>query len=179
MKKKFFKQIYIISIIYFCNFAETSLAQTDKKKVIKMLEGRHWILNKNKFNNLGEGADNILIDIAGDNKIINYLRFRALEALALFPTEKTANFLEKIAEKSFSPIARRGFESFSRGFSKTKPKRVKNLALKLLKHHRKNLRIAAAIFIRSEDSEIFKKFIKTEVDPWVRKEALKKIKLNQ
>ena len=70
IKTKFFKQIYIISIIYFCNFAETSLAQTDKKKVIKMLEGRHWILNKNKFNSLGKGTDNILIDIAGDNKII-------------------------------------------------------------------------------------------------------------
>ena len=173
IKTKFFKQIYIISIIYFCNFAETSLAQTDKKKLIKMLEGRHWILNKDKFISLGKGTDNILIDIAGDNKIINYLRFRALEALALFPTEKTANFLEKTAEKSFSPIARRGFESFSRGFSKTKPKRVKKLALKLLKHQRKNLRIAAARFIRAEDLEIFKKFFKTEIDPWVRKEALK------
>ena len=173
IKKKFFKGMCIISVLYFFSFAESSFAQQKKKNVLEILEGRHWILNDGKFINLGEGTDIILIEIAGDKKIINYLRFRALEALALFPTEKTANFLEEITENSFSAIARRGFESFSRGFIKTKPNRVKKLALKLLRHPKKNIRISAARFIRSKDLRIFKKFIKTENDPRVIKEASK------
>ena len=107
IKKKFFKGMCIISALYFFSFAESSFAQQKKKNVLEILEGRHWILNDGKFINLGEGTDIILIEIAGDKKIINYLRFRALEALALFPTEKTANFLEEITENSFSAIARR------------------------------------------------------------------------
>ena len=138
-----------------------------------MLEGRHWILNKNEFVKLERGADEILIDIAGDTKAINYMRFRALEALALFPTEKTADFLEITAGSNFSTLARRGFEAFKRGFNKIKPKRIKQLAIRLLNHKNPNIRISAARTIRSKDPSRFKKFIKSESNVWVRKEAQK------
>ena len=91
-KIKYLKYVYII-LFYFCNFTSASFAQPEKQKVLAMLEGRHWILNKNEFLRLEEGADKVLIDIARNPKIINYLRFRALEALSLYPTEKTADFL--------------------------------------------------------------------------------------
>ena len=144
-----------------------------KKKVFSLLQGRHWSLNVESFINLGEGTDVILIDIAGDTKTINYLRFRALEALSLFPTEDTATFLEETIETSFTPLARRGFEAYHKGFRKTKPQRVKKIALLLLKHPKENIRISAARAIRSIDKEIFKKFLKSEKQLWVRKEAQK------
>ena len=94
-KIKYLKYLYII-FFYFCNFTNTSFAHPEKPKVLAMLEGRHWILNTNKFLELGAGTDDVLIDIARDTQIINYLRFRALEALSLYPTEKTADFLLNI-----------------------------------------------------------------------------------
>jgi len=140
---------------------------------LAMLEGRHWILNTDKFLELEEGTDEVLIDIAKNTKIINYLRFRALEALALYPTEKAADFLENTAEVAISSLARRGFEAFRRGFEKIKPKRVKRLATRLLKHHNAYMRISAARTLRSMDSSEFKKFLKSESNTWVRKEAQK------
>ena len=171
-KIKYLKFIYIICF-YFCNFTDISLAQPEKKKILAMLEGRHWVLNTDKFLDLEKGTDEVLIDIAKNTKIINYLRFRALEALALYPTEKTADFLENIAEEAISSLARRGFEAFRRGFEKIKPKRVKLLATRLLKHRNPNMRISAARTLRSMDPSKFKKIIKSESKTWVRKEAQK------
>jgi len=178
IKIKCLKHIYIICI-YFCNFTDISLAQPEKKKVLGMLEGRHWVLNTNEFLKLEEGTDDILIDIAGDTTLINYLRFRALEALALYPTEKTADFLEMTIENKISSFARRGFETFRRGFKKIKPKRVKKLAIRLLKHQNANIRISAARTLHSMDPSEFKKFIKLESSVWVRKEAQKQINSTQ
>ena len=120
-------------------------AAPKKKKILGLLEGRHWSLKSNIFYRLGEGTDSVLIKIASDTKIINYIRFRALEALALFPSERTANFLEKTIKKSFAPLARRGFESFVRAFRKLNQKKSKDLPLEvkeeqlLLKQKRKEI----------------------------------------
>ena len=116
-KINYLKYIYII-LIYFYNSTSTPFAQPEKQLVFAMLEGRHWILNTDEFLELEEGTDQVLIDIARDTKIINYIRFRALEALALYPTENTADFLEITAENNISTIARRGFEAFRRGFKR-------------------------------------------------------------
>ena len=102
---------------------------------MELLEGRHWILDAEIFQRLGEGTDRVLIEISEDKLLINYLRFRALEALSLFSTENVATFLESTADKSFAPIARRGFEALKRGFAKTETERVKQLANHLLKHN--------------------------------------------
>jgi len=166
--------IYLKIILFLLlNFSVTTLATTEKNKIFELLEGRHWRLNSEKFLQLEEGTELILISIAEDTNIINYIRFRALEALSLFPTEKTAKFLEDISEKSFAALARRGFESFKRGFAKTHPKRIKQLASRLLNHPNTNLRISAARTIRKIDPNKFKIFIKSESNSWVREEAKK------
>ncbi len=172
IKLKYLKYFYIICF-YYCYFSDISLANPKKDKVLTMLEGRHWNLNTEKFLGLGGGIDIVLIDIAGDTKIINYLRFRALEALSLYPTEKTALFLEATAENNISAFARRGFKAFKIGFEKIKPKRLKRLATRLLKHHNANVRISAARTIRSMDTSRFKKYLKSESNSWVRKEVQK------
>ena len=105
--------------------------------------------------------------------MINYIRFRALEALSLFPSEKTAVFLEHTADKSFAALARRGFEALKIGFRKTEPERVKKLAERLLQHRNPQVRISAARAVRSMDLPRFERFLKIEKDSWVRKEALK------
>ena len=166
------KKVLIICIIFW-NLTEVTCAAPEKAQVIELLEGRHWILDPDSFRLLGERTDIVLIEIAGDSSLINYLRFRALEALSLFPTENTAAFLEDAAEISFAPLARRGFEALKNGFYKTQPKRVKRLAGRLLKHNNAQVRISAARFIRSVDTPRFKSFLKSEKHSWVRKAAQK------
>ena len=163
----------LIICIFLWNLSGVAVAGPDKDEVLKMLEGRHWKLDIRAFNKLGDDTDVILIGIAKNDSLMNVIRFRALEVLSLFPTDKTAAFLEDTAEKAFTPMARRGFETMRRSFAKTKPERVKNLATKLLKHRNANIRISAARYIRSEDQALFKSFINTEKESWVRKAVQK------
>ena len=164
------KYIYIICVLFW-NITGISVAAPGKAQVMELLEGRHWSLDTRKFQRLGEETERLLIEISADKSLINYLRFRALEALPLFPTENTAVFLESAANDSFAPLARRGFEALRRGFFKTQPKRVKNAAARLLKHRNAQVRISAARFMRSVDAPRFKHFLKSEKNSWVRKAA--------
>ena len=164
------KYVFIICALFW-NMTVILVAAPGKAQVMELLEGRHWTLDAGKFQRLGEGTDKILIEISADKSLINYLRFRALEALSLFPSENTAVFLESAADNSFAPLARRGFEALRRGFFKTQPKRVKNAAARLLKHRNAQVRISAARFMRSVDALRFKHFLKSEKNSWVRKAA--------
>ena len=166
------KYLFIISILFW-NLNGIVVAVPEKSEVIKLLEGRHWKLDAEAFQSLGDDTNRVLIEIARDTASINYLRFRALEALSLFPSEKTAVFLEQTTEKSSTSLARRGFEALKNGFSKTEPERVKKLAERLLQHRNAQVRISAARAIRSLDAPLFDHFIKSEKDSWVRKEAQK------
>jgi hypothetical protein len=164
------KYLLFICALYW-NLTGIAVAAPEKTEIIKLLEGRHWKLDAEAFKSLGDDTDSVLIEIAGDTELINYLRFRALEALVLFPTEKTAVFLELVADKSFVALARRGFEALKNGFSKTEPDRVKKLAERLLQHRNTQVRISAARAVRSLDTSSFESFINLEKDSWVRKEA--------
>ncbi len=164
---------FLITCIIFCNLSVIAVADQNKEQVLKLLEGRHWKLDIRAFNKLGDNTDLILIEIAKNDLLMNVLRFRALEVLSLFPTDRTADFLEYTAEKAFTPMARRGFQAMKRSFAKTKPERVKLLATKLLKHKNANIRISAAKYIRSKDQALFRNYIKTEKENWVKKEVQK------
>ena len=165
---------YLLIICALCwNWTGTAIAAPEKSEVMKLLEGRHWKIDAVAFQSLGDDTDSVLIKIAEDTAIINYLRFRALEALSLFPSEKTGVFLEQTADKSFAALARRGFEALKNGFSKTEPERVKKLAERLLLHRNAQIRISAARAVRSLDAARFESFMKAEKDSWVRKEAQK------
>ncbi len=162
-----------MTFIFFLSLSGISFAGPDKNKVLKMLEGRHWKLDIRGFNKLGDDTDVILIEIAKNDSLMNVIRFRALEVLSLFPTDNTAAFLENTAERGFTPMARRGFQAMKRSFARTKPERVKRLATKLLKHRNANIRISAARYIRSKDQTLFRSFINTEKESWVRKAVQK------
>ena len=165
---------YLLFICALCwNLTGIAVSAQQKTDIIGLLEGRHWKMDAEAFKSLGDDTNSLLIEIAADRASINYLRFRALEALSLFPSEITAVFLEQTADKSFAALARRGFETFNNSFSKTEPERVKKLAKRLLKHRNAHVRVSAGRAIRSLDAPRFKSFIKSEKDSWVRKEAQK------
>ena len=85
------KYLLFICILYW-NLTGITVAAPDKDKVMELLEGRHWKLDVESFQLLGDDTDKVLIEIGGDKSLINYLRFRALDALSLFPTKIPLHF---------------------------------------------------------------------------------------
>ena len=163
----------ITTFILFNFFLVIAVAAPERDQILKLLEGRHWILNSDVFQRLGDSTDRILIEIAEDDSLINYLRFRAIEALSLFPTENTAVYLEKTTKKTNASLSRRGFETFKKSFAESHPDRLKKLANDLLNHKNPQLRISGARVIRSMDAPRFKQFLESEKDMWVRRESQK------
>ena len=148
-------------------------AVPEKDQVLRLLEGRHWELREGVFQRLGSGTDQVLREIADDPGLINYLRFRALEALSLYDNEATARHLERLAKSRDPSFAQRGFSALSRGFSKTQPERVRKAGISLLTNPDAHVRIEAARAIRSLDEPAFQSFLSRENEAWVRMEARK------
>ena len=142
-----------------------------KTSVLRLLEGRHWELKEEKFLELGEGADEVLRKIVDDPGLINYLRFRALEALSLYENETTAKHLEQLTESPDLSFVRRSFRALSKGFSNTQPERVKKTAQRLLQNSDAHVRIESARAMRSLDEPSFRSFLRTESKVWVRRDA--------
>ena len=78
------KYVFIICALFW-NMTGNSVAAPEKAQVMELLEGRHWSLDAEEFHSLGEGTDRLMIEISADKSLINYLRFRAMEAVSLFP----------------------------------------------------------------------------------------------
>ncbi|MDP7140149.1 MAG: hypothetical protein QF560_17450, partial [SAR324 cluster bacterium] len=85
----------LMLIFFLCT--SSALAVPEIKSVMRLLEGRHWELHDGPFRALGEGTDEVLREISDNSSLINYLRFRALTALALYENEETAEHLERHA----------------------------------------------------------------------------------
>tara|TARA_Y100000294_G_scaffold76095_1_gene71775 strand:+ start:1224 stop:1748 length:525 start_codon:yes stop_codon:yes gene_type:complete len=167
MKIKFGMLILVLFIT-----KSSILAVPQRESVLSLLEGRHWELHDGPFRALGEGTDEVLREISDNSSLINYLRFRALTALALYENEETAEHLERHARSQDSAFARRGFSSLSRGFSESDPDRVRRTAEHLMRSSEAHLRIAAAREMRRIDTSTFKSFLNREPEEWVR-EAVK------
>ena len=148
-------------------------AVPEKDQVLRLLEGRHWELREGVFQRLGPGTDQVLREIADDPGLINYLRYRAMEALSLYDNEATARHLERLAKSPNPSFARRSFRALSRGFSKTQPERVRKVGISLLTNPDSHVRIEAARAIRSLDEPAFQSFLRRESEAWVRMEAKK------
>ena len=168
------RKLHCLILLGLLLLTSTSLrAVPDKGRVLSLLEGRHWELREGVFQRLGSGTDQVLREIADDPGLINYLRFRALEALSLYENEATARHLERLAKSPNPSFAQRGFSALSRGFSKTQPERVRKASMSLLTNPDAHVRIEAARAIRNLDVRAFQSFLKRESEAWVRMEAKK------
>ena len=160
----------MLMLIFLLSISST-LAVPENESVMLLLEGRHWELHEGPFRALGEDADEVLRQISDNTSLINYLRFRALAALALYENEETAEHLERHARSQDSAFARRGFSSLSRGFSELDPERVRRIAEHLMSSSEAHLRIVAAREMRRIDAPTFKSFLNREPEAWVREAA--------
>jgi hypothetical protein len=152
--------------------ATTGWAVPSRNHVLGLLEGRHWQLNAAAFRKLGPGTETVLQELADDPTLINYLRFRTLEALTAFPEDETADFLEDFSQRTEPALARRGVEALSRGFGQTHPQHVQRTAAALSRHPNPQVRLSAGRALKDTAPEQFQRLMRTEPEAWVR-EALK------
>jgi len=173
MKKS--PHLYITFLLILCLSASTLYsAVPTRTQVMNLLEGFEWTLNAERFAQLGENVDQVLIEIISDPKpIINYYRFRALEALRLYPSEKVAQFIENYTQKKevHSSHLRRAVDSFSRAFSNTQPERVQKLSARFLDHHDLHLQLIAAKALnrleRPEAKGLVQKYLQKTNQRWI------------
>jgi hypothetical protein len=149
---------------------EASRTPATHKAVLRLLEGRHWTLRSGAFRRLGPGAEELLREIAEDSTRINYLRFRALEALSLFPSDATADFLEATARRGERSFSRRGLAAFEAGFSQSRPSRFQALARDLATSPLPDVRLQAGRVLRQVDPQSFSRMLRQEPEAWVREE---------
>ena len=149
----------------------TSGAVPPRSQVLGLLEGRHWQLDPEAFRRLGAGTPQVLQELADNESLTNYLRFRALEALTVFPEDETAAFLESFSQRTEPALARRGVEALSRGFRQTHPQHVQRTAAALSRHPSPQVRLSAGHALKGTAPEQFQRFMRAETETWVR-EAL-------
>jgi hypothetical protein len=151
--------------------AGTSWAVPPRSQVLGLLEGRHWQLDPGAFRRLGAGTETVLQELADNESLTNYLRFRALEALSVFPEDETAAFLEAFSQRTAPHFARRGVEALSRGFGQSHPRHVQRTAEALSRHPSPQVRLSAGRALKGTAPEQFQRFMRAEPEVWVR-EAL-------
>ncbi|MBF0138263.1 MAG: hypothetical protein H7833_20315 [Magnetococcus sp. DMHC-1] len=131
-------------------FPGLAAAQPTVEDMLPRLGGYEWTLDPARFKDPGPDTDLTLMAIVKDTKQPNYIRFRALELLRLYPTDRVADFLEStLATAPVSSFVRRALESHATAFAKTRTARVERLAGDLLSHNDPNVRIQAAQILRS------------------------------
>ena len=167
---------FSISVLFSLSLliALPAFAQVDTTRVRMYLEGYEWTLNPERFEKLGEGVDQALMEIITDPKPVpNYYRFRALEALRLYNNEEVASFLENYIDGNLEQAShvRRAFESLARGFSATQPARVQRSARKLVENGDPHVRLTAARTLRTLDRSAFNRYLTREKESWVQDAA--------
>ncbi len=141
-----------------------------REQVLTLLEGRHWTVPTERLQQLGPDAAPQLQAIAEDPTLINYLRFRALEALGVLPTDDTATYLETVARSGQRYFARRGLSAFEQGFRDSRPEQVRSLARELAEAPLPEVRVTAGRMLRSLDPPAYRQLLRQESEPWVRQE---------
>ncbi|MBF0424889.1 MAG: hypothetical protein HQL66_03605 [Magnetococcales bacterium] len=131
-------------------FATPALAQPTVAEVLPHLQGYEWSPRPDLVDRLGPDADLTLMTIAQDAQRHNFLRFRAIHLLRLYPSERVAAFLEQLPGAGREAgLTRRALESHAAAFSATQPERVERLASDLLDHGDPHVRIQAAKTLRT------------------------------
>ena len=169
MKNNKLMKVGMIALILL--WATTSWAVSPHSQVLGLLEGRHWQLDPGAFRRLGVGTAQVLQELADNESLTNYLRFRALEALTAFPKDQTAAFLEAFSQRTAPHFARRGVEALSRGFGQTHPRHVQRTAEALSRHPNPQVRLSAGRALKGTAPEQFQRFLRSEPEGWIR-EAL-------
>ncbi|MBF0240146.1 MAG: hypothetical protein HQM12_20785, partial [SAR324 cluster bacterium] len=141
-------------------------AAPNREDVKKLLEGYEWQIDPVQFGELGADTDLVLMEIITDPApMLNYYRFRALEALRLFPNDRVATFLEKyLGNESDTSRVYRAFDSYTRNFSKSRPQTVQKIAEKLLVNSKPDLRIAAVEALKKIKSADALKLVEKQLE---------------
>ncbi|MBF0178366.1 MAG: hypothetical protein HQL63_16215 [Magnetococcales bacterium] len=150
-------------------------AQPTVADIMPHLGGYEWRARPAISEKLGPDADLTLMEIAKDTHQPNYIRFRAIHLLRLYPTDRVAHFLEDtLSITPESSFLRRALESHSAAFATTRPERVERLAGDLLSHADPNVRIQAAQTLRSlkstTASTLYRQRLERVPDAWEREQ---------
>lgn len=174
-------QRFLLGFLMTVGFLTFSACTTSvgQNRIRPLLEGREWVLEPERFQQVKGEVDLELIKIVEEANSPNYYHFRALAALRLYPNEGVAQFLENYLTENKSPShLRRALASFVHAFGTTEPERVEKAAAGFLKHADPQMRIAAARALKqvnlSTAQRLLEDYLQNEPEAWIRLEIQKK-----
>ena len=162
-----------------CVSANETKKQPAKANVVALLQGYEWSINAELVLGLGEDVDLVLMEVASDATLMNGYRLRALTALSLFNNDRVADYLEaQVDEAATTGQVQHAFQALVKGFSSSRPKRVEEEALKMLKNKNPHVRISAASSLRhlntATTQSAYRHYMSQEKEAWVRTEIEKR-----
>ena len=116
--------------------------KSQREKVLDLLTGYEFVADKQDWDEIGQGAGDILMEVFLDTGQPKIVRARAIMALRFFPDEAVKQFLLGILykEDQDEKFLRKGLYALSRGFGKE----VLGDIQKFLSHGNPDVREAAA-----------------------------------
>ena len=134
-------------------------------RVLSLLQGFEWRDRPSDLALLGEGVDQVLMEIVANPQWHGVIRFRALASLRFYPTPQVARFLEEmIAQEPAPDLLRRGLAAYVHAFGKNQPSKVAHLAELLLAHEDRHVRIQAANTLRTLPEETLSPGVRQALD---------------
>ncbi|MBF0416318.1 MAG: hypothetical protein HQL79_11185 [Magnetococcales bacterium] len=145
-----FRGVVVILLLLQCiSVSATLAASPTMSQVMPLLQGYEWRDRPDAFLNLGEGTDQVLMDIAANADGYAVIRFRALAALRYFANPQVALFLEnRIAREDAADMLRRELEAYVFAFGNDQPARVAQTTEPLLDHPDAQIRMRAAVTLQ-------------------------------
>ncbi len=139
-------KIFLISLTagIAVNLPASESEVTAEHQVLNLLRGYEWQLDIEKLKGLPPGSEKILMTIFGAEKYPQYIRSRALGALAYFPTKGVWEFLQSELAGA-APIARRRIvDTLCQAFTAVRPIELESVIGEYLFQQDAHLRVTVA-----------------------------------
>jgi hypothetical protein len=115
-------RVLLVSTLFFmvASLPAGGEEKSKKDQVLELLTGYEHVPGKDDWDQIGQDAEAILIEIVNDSQLLKIIRARAIFALRYFPDETCRKFLLAFVfmDKQDEMFVRKGLYSLSHAFGK-------------------------------------------------------------
>lgn len=161
------------TISFLClGWAAFALAGPSRDEVMALLRGYEWDISADRFAALDGEPWSLLMEIARDDALPDYIRGRARAALTLYPNQQVWQFYRQQLGTETGGGRRRVVDAICEAFVEVRGAGVENVMKPLLRADDAHLRSRAAICLERIDSETAQRAVQQYrqgiAEPWER-----------
>lgn len=146
------KLLIVLFMFFLTNMAGSHASDTTtvtEAEVLILLRGYEWELDVEALKSLPGGAEDVLLDIARNGEHPDYIKSRAVVALAQFPGDRVWTFLAGELTNAAPIVRRRLIDIICQTFSADRPAQVEAMISDYLTQPDAHLRVTVARCLQS------------------------------